>query len=456
MILEEIPSTSIPDADRTTGSTGGWSDALRRALADPGQPRVVFQPIVDLRRGVIAGYEALARFGANAAPSPDLWFAAADRAGVAARFEARVLREALAARDRLPPSCFLAVNVMPHLLTTPEVAEVWLDADLSGLVMELNEAVSTEQAPEIIATTQALRARGGVIAMDDVGSGYAGLRQLARIRPELVKLDRDLVAHANVDQVRRTLTELVNVFASRLGALVIAEGVERDEELATLVELGIPFGQGWHLGRPAATWQRLDPAISRRIRLLAQRTARGDGVGSLLEQIPIPHVPHGPDHRRNVAAETSHRVPPASRRLDVASRPRTGGAGAGSCNDRGTGTGVTPAIAANMCARPDEHVAEVARRAMNRTPEHRFDPVVVVTEMGRPIGLVRVERLVLRLAELARPYPDPRTAVGWIPRQPTPRRPMDPLDIAPDVSCDVAASRSTSPPGCADVPFRVR
>ncbi|WP_322780660.1 EAL domain-containing protein [Frankia sp. Cas4] len=450
MILEEIPSTSLPDTDsatdRATDSTGGWSDALRRALADPGQPRVVFQPIVDLRRGVIAGYEALARFGASAAPSPDLWFAAADRAGVAARFEARVLREALAARDRLPPNCFLTVNVMPHLLTTPDVAEVWLNADLSGLVMELNEAVSTEQAPEIIATTQALRARGGFIAMDDVGSGYAGLRQLARIRPELVKLDRDLVARANVDQVRRTLTELVNVFASRLDAWVIAEGVEGDEELAMLVGLGIPFGQGWHLGRPAATWQRLDPAISRRIRLLAQRTARGDGVGSLLERVPVPRVPrvpHGPDQRRTVAAAATRGVPTAAtRRLDVVSRPRIGaagaGAGAGSCNDWRTGTALTPGVATSMYARPDEHVAEVARRAMNRTPDHRFDPVVVVTEMGRPVGLVRVERLLLRLAELAGPYPNPRTAAGLIPRQPT------------------QAPTQTSQPGSADVPFRVR
>ncbi|WP_250292437.1 EAL domain-containing protein, partial [Frankia sp. CiP1_Cm_nod1] len=286
---------------QATGPADEWSAALRDALADPGQPRIVFQPIVDLQRGIIAGYEALARFGSAAAPSPDLWFAAAERAGVAARFEARVLRAALAARERLPPDCFLSVNVMPNLLTTTEVAAVWADADLSRLVLEFNETVSVERTPGLAATVQALRERGGRIAMDDVGSGYAGLRQIARVHPDLVKLDRELVASADGDQVLRTLTELVNVFASRLDAWVIAEGIERDEELAVLVGLGVPLGQGWYLGRPAQSWQRLDPAISRRIRLLAQRTGRGEGVGSLLEQVRI-SVGDGRAQRRGTSA----------------------------------------------------------------------------------------------------------------------------------------------------------
>jgi EAL domain-containing protein (putative c-di-GMP-specific phosphodiesterase class I) len=435
MILKETSSTVLSDATKTNSHldawVDGWSDALRMALADRSQPHVVFQPIVDLRRGVIAGYETLARFGSTAAPSPDLWFAAADRIGVAAQLEARVLRKAIQARDQLPRTCFLTVNVMPHLLTTPEVAEVWLDADLSGVVLELNETVCTEQrAADLTAATQAVRDRGGCIAMDDVGSGYAGLRQIARIRPELVKLDRDLVAHADADQVRRTLTELVNVFASRLDTQVIAEGIERDEELAMLVRLGIPLGQGWYLGRPADTWQRLDPAISRRIRLLAQRTERGDGVGSLLEQV---RIFFGDDHPRRDAAAA------ATRRPGVASQSRTPGAGAAIVVNRRRhpvalelpgphGGAAARRIPASMLAHPDEPVAEVARRAMSRTACHRLDPVVVVTEMGRPVGLVRVERLILRLAEMAGSYPYPlSTGTGGPgPRMPSPSVPGQP------------------------------
>ncbi|WP_131770956.1 EAL domain-containing protein [Candidatus Protofrankia californiensis] len=410
MIVQTLSVPAPSDTHHAIDSADEWSDALRNALADPGQPRIVFQPIVDLRRGVIAGYEVLARFGTAPTPSPDLWFAAAERAGIAAHFEARVLRAALAAREQLPPNCFLTVNVMPNLLTTPEVAAVWVDADLSRLVLELNETVSAERTPELAATTQALRERGSFIAMDDVGSGYAGLRQIAKIRPDLVKLDRDLVARADGDQVRRTLTELVNVFASRLDAWVIAEGIERDEELAVLVGLGVPLGQGWYLGRPADTWQRLDPAISRRIRLLAQRTERGEGVGSLLEQV---RISFGDDRARRGAPQK------AACWLDMPSRPRSGGSGAAIVVNRQhhpvalelpapLGGAATRRVPASMVARPDEHVVDVARRAMSRAPALRFDPVVVVTEMGRPVGLVRIERLMLRLAEMSGVHPDLR------------------------------------------------
>ncbi|AEH11033.1 MULTISPECIES: EAL domain-containing protein [Protofrankia] len=444
MIVETTPppvrsaTHRVTGPVRATGSADEWSDALRDALADPGQPRIVFQPIVDLRRGVIAGYEALARFGTAAAPSPDLWFAAAERAGVAARFEARVLRAALAARERLPPDCFLSVNVMPNLLTTTEVASVWADADLSRLVLEFNETVSAERTPELATTIQALRERGGRIAMDDVGSGYAGLRQIARVHPDLVKLDRELVARADGDQVRRTLTELVNVFARRLDAWVIAEGIERDEELAVLVGLGVPLGQGWYLGRPAQNWQRLDPAVARRIRLLAQRTGRGEGVGSLLEQVRIRVGDGRPPHRGTSASSAWWPDPPAQ------PHHPGGGVGAGRgavvvVNRRhqpvalqlpvAPGAAAARRVPASMVARPDEHIVDVARRAMSRAPALRFDPVVVVTELGRPVGLVRIERLMLRLAEMS----------GGRPRPPEHDRPQ-PRGKAPEQAVELAAT----------------
>jgi len=82
---------------------------------------LVFQPIVDLRRGVVAGYEALSRFPGPPAAPPDVWFAQAEALGVGAALEARVVRAALAARDRLPDDCFLTVNVSPHLLHSSEL-----------------------------------------------------------------------------------------------------------------------------------------------------------------------------------------------------------------------------------------------------------------------------------------------------------------------------------------------
>ncbi|EIV95895.1 EAL domain-containing protein [Frankia sp. QA3] len=385
---------------------------LARVLAEPAEPVLFFQPIVDLQRGVIAGYEALARFHTHPTHSPDRIFAAADRLGHAAELEARVLAAALAARDRLPDRCFLAVNVLPHLLGEPEVAEVWRNADLRRLVLELNEAVDLDATSGLTATASALRNRGAFVAMDDVGSGYAGLRQLARIRPDFVKLDRSLVVNVDDDQVKIALTELVGNFASRLNGWVIAEGIERGDELAMLVALGVPLGQGFLLGRPSEGWQQLDPGVARRIRQLSERSNRAASIESLMEQVTVsvgdsgscamsPDCPSCPmrattNRADSTAGPDDEQAPRATIIVSNRCRPvalhLSGGPGGGTEPRR---------VPTTLFARPEEPVTEVARRAMTRARASRFDPVIIVTEMGRPLGLVQMERLMLRLAEMS-------------------------------------------------------
>lgn len=448
-------------ADATSAS---WDYAIGRALADPTQPGIVFQPIVDLQKGITAGYEALARFttgtpGARTfgpvvrpplglAPpvaGPDRWFLEADRRGVAAEFEARVLRAALRARDTLPPGCFLAVNVLPHLLTSPEVTATWLGADLAGMVLELSELVSVDALPGLPGVVRDLRSRGGHVALDDVGSAYAGLTRIAALRPDLVKLDRELVAYADHDDVRLALIELVGNFATRVRAGMVAEGIERDEELAALIALGVPFGQGWLLGRPDVRWQPLDPALGERIRLLAGAVRQVGLVVGLLDRPPITFVDDLPG--TCPGSELPPGLRPVPEPVGIGGPAREGArvrapAGtptAGTPTAAGTLTAVSPArtnprgipesiivdkrnravalqvsrghpdgvrshrVPVSLFARADEHIAEVARKAMTRPATCRFDPVVVVSEIGWPIGMVRVERLLLRLAEICRP-----------------------------------------------------
>ncbi len=399
------------------GTRGDDRPDLRRVLADPDEPVLFFQPIVDLQRGVIAGYEALARFHSHPAHPPDLVFAEADRLGLAAQLEARVLAAALEARDRLPDRCFLAVNVLPHLLTTPEVTAVWQRADLRRLVLELNEAVDLDATTGLTTTAGALRNLGAFVAMDDVGSGYAGLRQLARIRPDFVKLDRSLVVNVDDDQVKIALTELVGTFASRLNAWVIAEGVERFDELGMLVALGVPLGQGFLLGRPSRDWQQLDPTVARRIHQFSERSNHAASIESLMEQVTIsigesgrcamsadcPSCPMSAARNRDglaagddSAGPDGDRAPRATIIVSNRCRPvalhLSGGPGGGTEPRR---------VPTTLFARLEEPVTEVARRAMTRARASRFDPVIIVTEMGRPLGLVRMERLMLRLAEMS-------------------------------------------------------
>src|SRR3954451_20905199 len=110
----------------------------RPLLATPDDLTLVFQPIVDLAGGTVAGYEALSRFPGTA--GPDVWFAAAAEAGLGAELEALAIHKALAARPDLPDNTFLTVNVSPHLLGADPVQDALATRpDLRRVVLELTE-----------------------------------------------------------------------------------------------------------------------------------------------------------------------------------------------------------------------------------------------------------------------------------------------------------------------------
>ncbi|MEU2348844.1 EAL domain-containing protein [Modestobacter sp. NPDC049651] len=365
-----------------------WPRELDRVLSRPDDLRLVFQPIVDVARGVIAGYETLARFqapgGGPSEVTPDVWFAAAEAHGVGPRLEALVLERCLALRDDLPPNCFLTVNVSPHLLTDPALADLLLQAgDLSRLVLELTEHRSVNDLRPLLELRDVLLDRGALVALDDAGSGYSGLQQLTEFRPQMIKLDRALVAGADRDEVKLALAELLGQFGARIDAWLLAEGVETWAEMEAFLRLGVPLAQGWLLGRPGPPWVQLDPEVAARLRRQHARAELVENVVSLVEPVPVV-VPGGPvpadgtavevdRHRHPVALLLPHRREgdaPGHRRAPVSLR--------------------VPGAAT---------VTEVAQRVAARPESCRFDPIVCVDDLGAVSGIVRVERLLLRLAE---------------------------------------------------------
>ncbi|MCA1713006.1 MAG: EAL domain-containing protein [Actinobacteria bacterium] len=353
-----------------------WESALAAVRADEQQPRIVFQPIVDLRRGVVAGYEALARFPAILAPAPpDVWFAAAGARGWGAALEARVVRQVLSRRDTLPPNCFLSLNVSPHLLAEPEMREAFASvADLSRIVVELTEHVRVEDVDGVQAELRSLRERGALIALDDAGTGYSGLAQIATFRPQVVKLDRSLVDHVDDDEVKIALAELLGTWVGRLDAWLLAEGVERAEEVRALCRLGVPLAQGWFFGAGTSAWSDLDAGVGAWLRGLSSAAKDDTSVRSLIE--PVPALTDLRRHGGGLAVLVDRHARPV---LLLGPQPQ--------CT-----RGASLRVAAHA------QVAEVARRAMARPPEVRFDPVVCTDETGGLLGLVRVERLVQLLA----------------------------------------------------------
>ena len=170
-------------------------------LADAAPITPAFQPVMEVATGRVAGYEALARFAARARP-PAATCGSPRRtaAGSAPRSRRARSRAALAVPGR-PAGTFLALNVSPAALLSPEVKRA-LPFELDGIVIELTEHEAFHEDGALELELAALRERGARIALDDAGAGYAGLQQLIRLRPEIVKVDRSLVAGIHEDAVQ--------------------------------------------------------------------------------------------------------------------------------------------------------------------------------------------------------------------------------------------------------------
>jgi EAL domain-containing protein (putative c-di-GMP-specific phosphodiesterase class I) len=155
-------------------------------------------------------------------------------------------------RSSLPLNCFLAINVTPDELARPVVRRV-LDQqdDLAGVVIELTEQTRIDSYLALEPYLNRYKAAGALIAVDDAGSGYAGLQHLISPRPAIIKLDRHFVDGIDGDEAKRALVEMLGTFADRTDCWLLAEGIERPEELEVIAGLGVPLAQGYLLGRPA-------------------------------------------------------------------------------------------------------------------------------------------------------------------------------------------------------------
>lgn len=220
----------------------------------------VFQPIVRLATGEVAGYEALARF-AKSSRAPDAWFAQAHRCGLGPMLEAQALRAALHRPGR-PKGTLLSLNVSPSALSAPDVLDV-LAEDLRSIVIEITEHEPVSDQPAFASALSTVRERGALIAVDDAGAGYAGLQHLLRLHPDIIKLDRALIDGIAGDDVKAALIESFASFARRTGAELCAEGIESLDDLGTVRDLGVTYAQGFALARPSADWAGVSEAAVR-------------------------------------------------------------------------------------------------------------------------------------------------------------------------------------------------
>jgi EAL domain-containing protein (putative c-di-GMP-specific phosphodiesterase class I) len=245
--------------------------ALNRLIAGEGL-QMYAQPIVAIDGLRIHAYEALARFGRRRGDrSPLHWFGIAEELGERIALERACLARALELFPRRPGGALLSVNLSVPALFDEATRELLAEhagaapGGLDGLIVEITEETLIDNESEVSEAIDFLRARGARLAVDDIGAGYSGLRQITSVLPEYLKLDRSLVADIDTDRDRAALVSALAGYAAKVGSLLVAEGVERAGELECVGELGAPLVQGFHLARPGPAWPGLDvgPAVGR-------------------------------------------------------------------------------------------------------------------------------------------------------------------------------------------------
>lgn len=213
--------------------------------------KMVFQPIVDIETGETAGMEALARFDVEPPRPPSVWFGEAASVGLAEQLELQAAVAALDHLDRIPASAYLSINLSPATMLSPLFLEACGSYSMEGVVLEVTEHARVADYTVLQQALRWFRRAGGRLAVDDAGAGFASLRHILLLEPDFIKIDISLTRDIHKDPTRRALARALISFANDISATIVAEGIETDAEVGALHELGVRYGQGYHLGRPA-------------------------------------------------------------------------------------------------------------------------------------------------------------------------------------------------------------
>jgi EAL domain-containing protein (putative c-di-GMP-specific phosphodiesterase class I)/FixJ family two-component response regulator len=239
-------------AERAFGAAAQARHERLAQLLRPGFSKPVYQPVIYLQTGEMAGYEALTDFGEGTSSTEDL-FREAHEVGLGVDLELHTARLAVTGfRGELArfPGRYLAVNASPGLLYRPALLEVLSELPAERVIVEITEQRQFDSYDQLRDTVCLVHERGMRVAVDDTGSGFAGLQRLVDVRPEIVKLDKAITSEIDTDAPRRALVAAIRHFADDMGITIVAEGIERTEQLRLLREMGIDCGQGYLLGRP--------------------------------------------------------------------------------------------------------------------------------------------------------------------------------------------------------------
>lgn len=239
--------------EQEAGETERLDQAVKRirGVLEADGPSVVFQPIFDLSEGRIVGAEALSRFVGEPQRGPDVWFAEAASVGLGVELELKAVDAALEHVRSLPAGAYLSLNLSPEGVRSDRLLDVLAPIAFERTVVEVTEHAPVGDYEALADAFQEFRSGGGRVAIDDAGAGFASLRHIVRLAPDIIKLDVSLTRDIHADRTRKALAAALISFARETEKVIVAEGVETPAELAALRDLGVDQAQGYHLARPA-------------------------------------------------------------------------------------------------------------------------------------------------------------------------------------------------------------
>ncbi|HET6764592.1 MAG TPA: EAL domain-containing protein [Longimicrobiaceae bacterium] len=228
-----------------TRKVADLKETLRREMVN-----IVYHPIVVTETREVYGFEALARGTHRGLRSPEVLFGVAEEANLIWELSRLCRKRALEGMDEhLRPDQFLFLNIDPHDFRDPSFRSLDMDEfrDVAPdrVVLEITERTAITDYPKFQGYLAEFRARGFRFAVDDAGSGYAGLGSIANLAPDFIKLDISLISGIDTNFMKQNLVETMVSFANDHGIKVIAEGVEREDEYDAVRRLGVHFTQGF-------------------------------------------------------------------------------------------------------------------------------------------------------------------------------------------------------------------
>ena len=260
--IREARAMSLQRADRLGGSRAAeWLSILHGARLT-----THYQPIVDLERGSIMGYEALTRGPAMSHFAvPEALFSCSETAPLLPELDALCRRQAVRNARGLDPKLKLFLNSLPETLAAPAFTDgaflnTLREAALAprNVVFEITERSAIRDFEAFGRGLAPLRRQGFLVAIDDVGTGYSSLQTISEVQPDFLKVDISLIKNIHRSLIKQEVIRSLLHVAGRIGAKVIAEGIETEEEYLALRRCNVRYGQGFFLASPAPSFTGLN------------------------------------------------------------------------------------------------------------------------------------------------------------------------------------------------------